>query len=52
MKSGNVGESIRNDLSILYYNTRQNIIVYVFGIYGHPVYIDSFQINLKPRSLS
>lgn len=52
VNSGSIGEYIRNDLLILYYNTWQNIIIYVFRIYGHPACIYGFQINLKPRSLS
>lgn len=52
IRSGNIGEYKRNDLLVLYYNTWQNIIIYVFKIYSHPVYIYGFQINLKPRSLS
>lgn len=52
LKSGNIDEYTRNDLLILYYNTWQIIIIYVFRIYSHPVYIYGFQINLKPRSHS
>ena len=52
IKSGSIGGYITSDLLILYYKTWQNIIISVFRIYGHPVYIYGFQINLKPRNLS